>query len=73
MDGEKRSSQETQPATEFEKAAGRRSQGIVKEFICFLAYNKKWWLAPIILAMLLLGLFVVLGGTGLAPFIYTLF
>ena len=57
----------------FEAAAARKSPGMVREFIGFLAQNKKWWLAPIIGVMLLLGLLVLLGGTGVAPFIYTLF
>lgn len=36
--------------------------------------RKKWWLAPIILVLLLLGLFIVATqGSALAPFIYTLF
>ena len=42
-------------------------------FVGFLKANKKWWLAPIIISILLLGLLVVLGGTAAAPFIYTLF
>ena len=57
----------------FEEAAGRQSPGMAREFIGFLSQNKKWWLAPIIVVMLLLGLLVFLGGTGVAPFIYTLF
>jgi hypothetical protein len=61
-----------QQAPEFERAAEQRSPGIIGEFIGFLSYSKKWWLAPIIIVMLL-GLFVVLGGTGFEPFIYTLF
>ncbi len=36
--------------------------------------RKKLWLAPIILVLLLLGLFIVFGGTSaVAPFIYALF
>ena len=50
---------------------GRTS--LVGEFIEFLGQNKKWWLAPIIVSMLLLGALVLLGGTAAAPFIYTLF
>jgi hypothetical protein len=73
MNGGEKRSQGHQPDLEFERAAERRSPGIVKEFIGFLSYNQKWWLAPIIIFMLLLGLFVILGGTGFAPFIYTLF
>ncbi len=57
----------------FEEAVSRQSPGMAREFIGFLAQNKKWWLAPIIVVMLLLGLLVFLGGTGVAPFIYTLF
>lgn len=47
--------------------------GIVREFADFLVENKKWWLAPIILVVLLLGALVLLGGTAAGPFIYTLF
>jgi hypothetical protein len=51
---------------------GRRSS-LVGEFVEFLSHNKKWWLAPIIVSVLLLGALVLLGGTAAAPFIYTLF
>jgi hypothetical protein len=54
------------------QASGKQA-GLVSEFIGFLKANKKWWLAPIIISILLLGLLVVLGGTAAAPFIYTLF
>ena len=44
------------------------------EFFDFLRYNKKWWLAPIILVMVLLGVLIVVAqGSAVAPFIYTLF
>ena len=39
----------------------------------FLLHNKSWWLTPIIVMLLLVGLLVMLAGTGAAPFIYTLF
>ncbi len=59
---------------EFEKAAQESDRrGILGEFWGFLKENKKWWLLPIILLILLLGLLVFLAGTGLAPFVYTLF
>jgi len=54
------------------KAAGERV-GLVTEMVQFLAHNKKWWLAPILIAILVLGALVLLGGTAAAPFIYTLF
>jgi len=43
------------------------------EFLEFLKENKKWWLAPIVISMLGLGMLVMLGGSAAAPFIYTLF
>lgn len=40
----------------------------------FLKMRKKFWLAPIILVMLLLGALIVFAqGSVMAPFIYTLF
>jgi hypothetical protein len=47
---------------------------IISEFWAFMRVRKKWWLAPIVLVMLLLSLLIVLTqGSALAPFIYTLF
>jgi len=47
---------------------------ILGEFWQFLRVRKKWWLAPIIFMLLLLGMLIVLTeGSALAPFIYTLF
>ena len=58
----------------FAKAgAEHKEAGIMKEMLAFLGHNKKWWLLPIIVVTVLLGLLIMLGGTGLAPFIYTLF
>ena len=54
------------------QASGDRS-GLGTEFVDFLKDNKKWWLAPIIISIVGLGLLVMLGGTAAAPFIYTLF
>jgi len=40
----------------------------------FLRVRKKFWLAPIILVLLLFGALIVLtSGSAIAPFIYTLF
>ena len=59
---------------EFERAAAeQRRGGFLGELWGFLKENKKWWLVPLLMALLLLGLLVMLAGTGLAPFIYTLF
>ncbi len=60
--------------TEFERAAAEQGKGgILREVWGFMKQNKKWWLLPLIVALLVFGLLVVLSGTGLAPFIYTLF
>ena len=59
---------------DFEKAARTQAEtGFVGELWGFLRENKKWWLLPIFIVLLLLGLLILLSGTGLAPFIYTLF
>ena len=47
---------------------------ILAEFWHFLSQRKKYWLMPIVLLLLLLGLLLVLtANSALAPFIYTLF
>jgi len=47
---------------------------ILAEFWSFLRVRKKWWLAPIVILLLTLGLIlVVTEGSALAPFIYSLF
>ena len=47
---------------------------IIKEFLQFLRERKKWWLAPIVIFLLVLGgLLVLAKGSALAPFIYSLF
>lgn len=61
------------PTPGFADQAEQEQTGIVREFIDFLRYNKKWWLTPIIVVLLLLGLLLIAGGGAAAPFIYTLF
>ena len=60
--------------SEFEKAAADQGRAsLFRELWDFMKHNKKWWLLPLVMALLVLGLLVILSGTGLAPFIYTLF
>ena len=47
--------------------------GIVGELLRFLWARKLWWLIPMILALLVVGVLMVLGASGAFPFIYTLF
>jgi hypothetical protein len=65
--------QQRPSAAEFERQARQRQPGVAAELFYFLLHNKKWWLTPILLALLLLGVLVMLGGTPLAPWIYTIF
>lgn len=58
---------------EFLQAAAQEERGLIAEFCSFMAENKMWWLTPILVVFGLLGVLLVLGATGLAPFIYTLF
>ena len=47
---------------------------LLGEFIHFLKTEKKYWLAPIVVVFLLLGLLIVFSqSSAVAPFIYTLF
>ena len=47
---------------------------LLKDLWAFMKERKKYWLAPIIVMMLLLGSLIVLSeGSAVAPFIYTLF
>lgn len=46
----------------------------LKELWSFLKVRKKFWLLPIIVIMLLLGVLLIFAqGSAVAPFIYTLF
>ena len=46
----------------------------LQDLWAFMRVRKKFWLAPIIIVMILLGALIVLAeGSAVAPFIYTLF
>jgi hypothetical protein len=47
---------------------------IAREFWEFLRHRKKYWMLPIVVVLLLLGLVIALTAqSALAPFIYTIF
>ena len=47
---------------------------LIKDLWTFMRVRKKFWLAPLIAVMVLLGALIVLSqGSAVAPFIYTLF
>lgn len=51
----------------------KKNPNFLRELLMFIKHNKKWYLIPIIVSILLFGILVALGSTGAAPFIYTLF
>lgn len=59
--------------SEFEQLGDEEQLSLVSEFILFIKENKAWWMIPILLTLGAIGLLAVLGSTGAAPFIYTLF
>ena len=50
-----------------------RRRSFIAELFDFILSHKAYFLAPIILFLLLVGVLIILGGTKAAPFIYTLF
>ena len=50
------------------------NEPIIKEFWQFLKFRKRFWLAPIIFVLLLMGAVIVFTqSSAIAPFIYALF
>jgi hypothetical protein len=58
---------------DFIKQADMAQTRLLVEIWQWLRQNKKWWLAPIVVMLLVVGFLVFLSGTAVAPFIYTLF
>lgn len=51
----------------------KKNPSFLRELVMFIKHNKKWYLIPIVISILLLGILIALGSTGAAPFIYTVF
>ena len=63
----------TEESRSFAEQAAGPSGGLLREFWDFLRHNKKWWLAPIIIILLVLGLLIALTAhSALSPFLYPL-
>jgi hypothetical protein len=46
----------------------------LKEFFAYMGARKKWWLAPVLIVLVLFGgLLILAQGSAIAPFIYTVF
>lgn len=50
-----------------------RRRTFIAELFDFVLTNKAYFIAPIIIVLILVGALIILGGTKAAPFIYTLF
>jgi len=71
---ELRDAKEPYDREEFLREAASKRTGLVAEFWGFLKHNKKWWLCPILVAIVIIGLLAILAANpATAPFIYPLF
>ncbi|MCK5025993.1 MAG: hypothetical protein KAS15_05345 [Nanoarchaeota archaeon] len=51
-----------------------KNKNIILDLWSFVRLNKKWWLLPLLVLLLLLGILIIAGETtSLSPFIYALF
>lgn len=57
----------------FSQQASGKQKSVLGEFLTFALQNKKWWLTPIIVLLILVSVLIILGGSGVAPFIYSIF
>ena len=58
---------------EFEQAAQLRPTSLLRELAGLVIENGKYWLIPLLVTLLILGLVMVLSSSVAAPLIYTLF
>jgi len=71
---DKETSNTTNDADSFSRQADMKAPSFLRELWDFVIHNKKWWLAPIIIVLLLVSILVLLtANSALAPFIYAIF
>ncbi len=47
---------------------------LLREFVPFIRYEKKWWMIPLVVVLLIVGALILFAGSSpLAPFVYPLF
>ena len=63
----------TKSRNEFQRSGGDKRLNVLGEFWAFLMTSKKWWMLPILVVLAVFGALIMLSGTAVAPFIYTLF
>jgi len=72
-DREKNGAGSRERGSDFERSASKKQGNLAGEVWMFLRENKKRWLLPLIVVLVLVGALIVLSTTAVAPFIYTLF
>ncbi|GAB4135992.1 MAG: hypothetical protein Fur0037_00160 [Planctomycetota bacterium] len=58
---------------DFLKSASGKDRGLIGEFRAFMAENKAWWMAPILVVLGLVAVLLILGATPAGAFLYTFF
>ncbi len=66
-------SQDSKRGDELQRLTVGKQANLIVELIALAKHTKKWWLLPVFAVLLAIGVFITLGGTAVAPFIYTLF
>ena len=56
-----------------QQAGNRKDTSVIVQLLLFVQESNRWWLLPVLLALLAVGIITVLGSTAAAPFIYALF
>ncbi|HEV8618140.1 MAG TPA: DUF5989 family protein [Candidatus Udaeobacter sp.] len=59
--------------SQFASTTAGKQANLLREFFAMMKQNKKFWLGPIIIILLLFGVLITLGSSAAAPFIYSLF
>jgi hypothetical protein len=62
-----------QRSGDFEQLAQKQGGSDLADLGRLVWQSGKWWLLPVLLMLLLVGLLVLLSGSAAAPFIYALF
>jgi Family of unknown function (DUF5989) len=65
--------QKRTPDADFAAEVERGNASLAREIWDLIAHNKKWWLVPVVIVLLAIGLLVLIGSSAVAPFIYPLF
>ncbi|HVU36011.1 MAG TPA: DUF5989 family protein [Opitutaceae bacterium] len=63
----------TNPDESFSAQSREKQPSLIAEVVHLLLHTKKWWLAPLIVVLLIMSVLIVLGSTSAGPFIYSLF